>query len=84
MKGWDVSLIPTEDLAKAKNWERDRGDEEKRAGYRKMTAMVSTTYGLISAVEFPENQMAHDSPSLSPPLLGNYQQLFVDTPRVFG
>jgi transposase len=48
------------------NWERDRDDEEKRAGYEKMVAMVGTTYGLISAVEFPDNPMAHDSPFFSP------------------
>jgi transposase len=28
--------------------------------------MVGTTYGLISAVEFPDNPMAHDSPFLAP------------------
>lgn len=57
------------------NWERDRDDEEKRAGYDKMVAMVGTTYGLISAVEFPDNPMAHDSPFLNPLLqetAGNY------------
>lgn len=48
------------------NWARDRDDEEKQTGYEKMVAMVGTTYGLISAVEFPDNPMAHDSPFLSP------------------
>jgi transposase len=60
------------------NWERDKDDEEKRAGYDKMVAMVGTTYGLISAVEFPDNPMAHDSPFF-PQLLretaGNYSSV---------
>lgn len=48
------------------NWERDRNDEEKRAGYGKMVAMMGTTYGLISAVEFPDNPAAHESPLFAP------------------
>jgi len=60
------------------NWGRDKDDEEKRAGYEKMVAMVGTTYGLISAVEFPENPMAHDSPFLGPLLretVGSYSSV---------
>ena len=48
------------------NWERDRDDEKKRAGYEKMVAMVGTTYGLISAVELPDNPAAHESPLFAP------------------
>ena len=59
----DGTGIPT---SMKQNWGRDKDDEEKRAGYGKMVAMVGTTYQLISAVEFPENPMAHDSPFLSP------------------
>ncbi|MGC8817757.1 MAG: transposase [Candidatus Hadarchaeum sp.] len=44
------------------NWGRDKDDEKKRDGYEKMVAMVGTTYGLISAVEFPDNPAAHESP----------------------
>jgi transposase len=46
------------------NWEQDRDDKEKQANFEKMVSMVGTTYGLVSAVEFPENPMAHDSPFL--------------------
>lgn len=48
------------------NWERDRDDEKKRAGYEKMVAMVGTTYGLVSAVELPDNPAAHESPLFAP------------------
>ena len=48
------------------NWERDRNDEKKRAGYEKMVSMVGTTYGLISAVELPDNPAAHESPFFAP------------------
>ena len=53
-------------ISMKQNWDRDRGDEQKRAGYEKMVAMIGTTYGLISAVEFPENPAAHESPFLQP------------------
>ena len=43
-----------------------KDDEDKQAGYEKMVAMVGTTYGLVSAVEFPDNPMAHDSPFFDP------------------
>lgn len=60
------------------NWARDKDDEEKRAVFDKMVAMVGTTYGLISSVELPDNPMAHDSPFL-PRLLqetaGNYSSV---------
>lgn len=59
----DGTGLPT---SMKQNWERDRDDEEKQAGFEKMVAMVGTTYKLISAVEFPDNPMAHDSPFLSP------------------
>ena len=71
----DGTGIPT---SMKQNWNRDRGDEEKRAGYEKMVAMVGTTYGLISAVEFPENPAAHESPLLAPLLqqtIGCYSSL---------
>ncbi len=48
------------------NWERDRDDEQERASFQKLVAMVGTTYSLVSAVEFPENPYAHDSPFLEP------------------
>ena len=44
----DGTGVPT---SMKQNWERDKDDEEKQAGYEKMVAMVGTTYGLISAVE---------------------------------
>jgi transposase len=59
----DGTGLPT---SMKQNWERDKDDDEKRAGYGKMVAMVGTTYGLVSAVEFPENPMAHDSPFFNP------------------
>jgi transposase len=59
----DGTGLPT---SMKQNWERDREDEEKRVGYEKMVAMVGTTYKLISAAEFPDNPVAHDSPFLSP------------------
>ena len=59
----DGTGLPT---SMKQNWERDKEDGEKQAGFEKMVAMVGTTYGLISAAEFPENPMAHDSPFLSP------------------
>ena len=59
----DGTGLPT---SMRQNWERDKDDEEKQAGYEKMVAMVGTTYKLISAVEFPENPMAHDSPFFGP------------------
>jgi transposase len=71
----DGTGLPT---SMKQNWERDKDDEERQTGYRKMVAMVGTTYGLISAVEFPENPMAHDSPFLSPLLqetVGNYSSI---------
>jgi len=60
------------------NWERDRDDEKKRAGYEKMVAMVGTTYGLISAVELPDNPAAHESPLFAPLLeetAGSYSSI---------
>jgi len=59
----DGTGLPT---SMKQNWEHDRDDEEKQAGYEKMVAMVGTTYQLITAVEFPENPMAHDSPFFGP------------------
>jgi transposase len=59
----DGTGVPT---SMKQNWERDRDDEEKQAGYEKMVAMVGTTYGLISAVEFPDNPAAHESPFFAP------------------
>ena len=59
----DGTGLPT---SMKQNWERDRDDEEKQAGYEKMVAMVGTTYGLISAVEFPDNPAAHESPIFTP------------------
>ena len=71
----DGTGLPT---SMKQNWERDRDDEEKHAGYEKMVAMIGTTYKLISAVEFPENPMAHDSPFLGPLLqetAGSYSSI---------
>lgn len=59
----DGTGIPT---SMKQNWERDRDDEEKQAGYEKMIAMVGTTYGLISAVELPDHPTAHESPFFAP------------------
>ena len=40
----DGSGLPT---SMKQNWERDRDDEEKRAGFEKMVTMVGTAYKLI-------------------------------------
>ncbi len=44
------------------NWENDRRSKKPKKGYEKMIAMVGCTYKLFSAVEFPENPEAHESP----------------------
>lgn len=44
------------------NWENDRKGKKSGKGYEKMIAMVGCTYKLFSAVEFPENPEAHESP----------------------
>jgi transposase len=52
------------------NWDRDREDGELRRKYEKLIAMVGATYGVVSAVEFPDNPAAHESPFL-PELLSS-------------
>jgi transposase len=63
----DGSGLPT---SIKQNWERDHEDEELRRKYEKLVAMVGTTYGVISAVELPDNPAAHESPFL-PELLSS-------------
>jgi transposase len=58
----DGTGVPT---SMKQNWERDKDDEKKQAGYEKMVAMIGTTYKLISAVELPDPPTAHESPFFS-------------------
>lgn len=48
------------------NWENDRRGRKTGKGYEKMIAMVGCTYKLLSAVEFPDNPEAHESPYFEP------------------
>jgi transposase len=57
----DGSGLPT---SIKQNWDRDREDEELCRKYEKLIAMVGTTYGVISAVELPDNPAAHEAPFL--------------------
>jgi len=71
----DGTGVPT---SMKQNWERDKDDEKKQAGYEKMVAMVGTTYKLISAVELPDPPTAHESPfflSLLQETASNYSSI---------
>ncbi|KXB01989.1 hypothetical protein AKJ45_03790 [candidate division MSBL1 archaeon SCGC-AAA261F19] len=48
------------------NWARDSEDGENQYKFLKMVAMMGTNYHPISAVEFPDNPAAHESPYFEP------------------
>ena len=52
-------------ISMKKNWESE-GDGDDHEGYDYMVGMAGTTYGIYSAVEFPKNPNAHESPFFEP------------------
>ncbi|KXB01523.1 hypothetical protein AKJ44_02455 [candidate division MSBL1 archaeon SCGC-AAA261F17] len=48
------------------NWSRDSVDDGYQYEFLKMIPIIGTTYHLISAVEFPDNPAAHESPYFKP------------------
>ncbi|KXB03335.1 hypothetical protein AKJ48_04000 [candidate division MSBL1 archaeon SCGC-AAA261O19] len=63
----DGTGIPT---ALSVNWARDSEDNEKKYEFLSMIAMMGASHHLISAVEFPDNPAAHESPYFEPLLKG--------------
>ncbi|KXA98038.1 hypothetical protein AKJ37_01655 [candidate division MSBL1 archaeon SCGC-AAA259I09] len=58
----DGTGLPT---SMKKNWESEKNGDDHE-GYDYMVGMSGTTYGIYSAVEFPKNPNAHESPFFEP------------------
>ncbi|KXB03098.1 hypothetical protein AKJ47_02845 [candidate division MSBL1 archaeon SCGC-AAA261G05] len=65
------------------NWEKDSKSDEDGEGFTKMIAMLGTTSQLISAVRFPDNPYAHESPYFEP-LLEETAETYSAVDRVSG
>ncbi|KXB04464.1 hypothetical protein AKJ48_02495 [candidate division MSBL1 archaeon SCGC-AAA261O19] len=65
------------------NWEKDSKSDEDGEGFTKMIAMLGTTRQLISAVRFPDNPYAHESPYFEP-LLKETAETYSAVDRVSG